>query len=176
MAAFKVEVWAAQYLVSAGHAYVDEQTKKDMRINRGDFSRPGVDSLFRDRSPEDNVTRLREMRDAHHLDGSMVLRAKVKGVINWVGVHDELPVEVRLYDRFFTEPKPDSGGRNFLASLNPHSSRAVQAIVEPTLVTAQSDDRFQFERHGYFIADRVDHTPTKPVFNLSVGLKDTWAK
>ncbi len=68
---------AAEYLVGAGHAYVDEQSAEDMRINRGDFSRPGVNSPFRDRSQQDNLARLREMRDAQHLDGSMVLRAKV---------------------------------------------------------------------------------------------------
>ncbi len=101
---------------------------------------------------------------------------KVKGVITWVGVNDGLPAEVRLYERLFTEPQPDAGGRDFLASLNPNSLRVVQAIVEPTLAQAQADDKFQFERHGYFVADRVDHTPTRPVFNLSVGLKDTWAK
>ncbi len=101
---------------------------------------------------------------------------KVKGVITWVGVGDGLPAEVRLYDRLFSEPQPDAGGRDFLASLNPDSLRVVQAIVEPTLAKAQRDDKFQFERHGYFVADRVDHTPAKPVFNLSVGLKDTWAK
>ncbi len=101
---------------------------------------------------------------------------KVKGVITWVGVSDGLPAEVRLYDRLFTEPQPDAGGREFLASLNPNSLRVVQAIVEPSLANAQPDDKFQFERHGYFVADRVDHTPAKPVFNLSVGLKDTWAR
>jgi len=101
---------------------------------------------------------------------------KVKGVITWVGVSDGLPAEVRLYDRLFTDPQPDAGGRDFLASLNPRSLRVVQAIVEPSLASAQPDDKFQFERHGYFVADRVDHTPGKPVFNLSVGLKDTWAK
>jgi len=101
---------------------------------------------------------------------------KVKGVITWVGVLDGLPAEVRLYDRLFTDPQPDAGGRDFLASLNPRSLRVVQAIVEPSLASAQPDDKFQFERHGYFVADRVDHTPGKPVFNLSVGLKDTWAK
>ncbi len=101
---------------------------------------------------------------------------KVKGVITWVGVSDGLPAEVRLYDRLFTEPQPDAGGRDFLASLNPDSLRVVQAIVEPSLAQAQPDDKFQFERHGYFVADRVDHTPAKPVFNLSVGLKDTWAR
>ena len=101
---------------------------------------------------------------------------KVKGVITWVGVSDGFPAEVRLYDRLFTEPQPDAGGRDFLASLNPQSLRVVQAVLEPSLAQAKADDKFQFERHGYFVADRVDHTPGKPVFNLSVGLKDTWAR
>ena len=76
----------------------------------------------------------------------------------------------------FNEPQPDAGGRDFLASLNPNSLRVVQAVVEPSLAQARADDKFQFERHGYFVADRVDHTAGKPVFNLSVGLKDTWTK
>ncbi len=101
---------------------------------------------------------------------------KVKGVITWVAVADGLPAEVRLYDRLFTEPQPDAGGRDFLASLNPNSLRIVQAVVEPSLAKAKADDRFQFERHGYFVADRVDHAPGHPVFNLSVGLKDSWGK
>ena len=101
---------------------------------------------------------------------------KVKGVITWVAVADGMSAEVRLYDRLFTEPQPDAGGRDFLASLNPQSLKVVQAVVEPSLANAQPDDRFQFERHGYFVADRVDHLPAKPVFNLSVSLKDSWSK
>ena len=101
---------------------------------------------------------------------------KVKGVITWVGVSDGLPAEVRLYDRLFTEPQPDAGGRDFLASLNAQSLRVVQAVVEPSLAQVKADEKFQFERHGYFVADRVDHAPGKAVFNLSVGLKDTWAR
>ena len=101
---------------------------------------------------------------------------KVKGVITWVAVADGMGAEVRLYDRLFTEPQPDAGGRDFLASLNPQSLKVVQAVVEPSLANAQRDDRFQFERHGYFVADRVDHLPAKPVFNLSVSLKDSWSK
>ena len=101
---------------------------------------------------------------------------KVKGVITWVGVADGVAAEVRLYERLFNEPQPDAGGRDFLASLNPSSLRVVQAVVEPSLAQARADDKFQFERHGYFVADRVDHAAGKPVFNLSVGLKDTWAK
>jgi glutaminyl-tRNA synthetase len=101
---------------------------------------------------------------------------KVKGVITWVAVADGIPAEVRLYDRLFTEPQPDAGGKDFLASLNPHSLRVVRAVLEPTLANAQPDNKFQFERHGYFVADRIDHAPGKPVFNLAVGLKDSWGK
>jgi glutaminyl-tRNA synthetase len=97
-------------------------------------------------------------------------------VITWVAVADGIPAEVRLYDRLFTEPQPDAGGKDFLASLNPDSLKIVQAVVEPSLASAQPDDKFQFERHGYFVADRVDHRADRPVFNLSVGLKDSWAR
>ncbi|MGE5330678.1 MAG: glutamate--tRNA ligase family protein, partial [Nitrospirota bacterium] len=68
---------AAEYLIEAGHAYVDEQTVEQIRINRGDFSKPGVDSPFRSRTPAENLARFREMRDGKHEDGSMVLRAKI---------------------------------------------------------------------------------------------------
>jgi glutaminyl-tRNA synthetase len=101
---------------------------------------------------------------------------KVKGVITWVALADGLGVEVRLYDRLFTDPQPDSGGRDFLACLNPNSLKVVRAVVEPSLASAKADDKFQFERHGYFVADRLDHTAALPVFNLAVSLKDGWGK
>jgi glutaminyl-tRNA synthetase len=101
---------------------------------------------------------------------------KVKGVITWVAVADGLSAEVRLYDRLFTEAQPDAGGKDFIEGLNPNSLKVVQAIVEPSLASAMADDKFQFERHGYFVADRVDHAAGKPVFNLAVGLKDSWGK
>jgi glutaminyl-tRNA synthetase len=102
---------------------------------------------------------------------------KVKGVITWVSVHDGIPAEIRLYDRLFTEAQPDAGGKDFIESLNPSSLKVMQAIVEPSLAAAKADDKFQFERHGYFVADRVDHLQgSKPVFNLAVGLKDSWGK
>ncbi len=101
---------------------------------------------------------------------------KVKGVITWVAVADGVAAEVRLYERLFTEPQPDAGGKDFLASLNPDSLRVVSAVVEPSLAHSKPDDKFQFERHGYFVADRIDHAPGKPVFNLAVGLKDSWGK
>ncbi|MEO6291949.1 MAG: glutamine--tRNA ligase/YqeY domain fusion protein [Burkholderiaceae bacterium] len=101
---------------------------------------------------------------------------KVKGVITWVAVADGLPAEVRLYDRLFTEAQPDAGGKDFLTLLNPHSLKTIQAMVEPSLATSKAGDEFQFERHGYFVADRVDHVAGKPVFNLAVGLKDSFGK
>ena len=100
---------------------------------------------------------------------------KVKGVITWVGVHEALPAEIRLFDRLFTDPQPDAGGKDFLAALNPTSLRVVQGFVEPALAAAQAGSAWQFERHGYFVADREDHAPGKLVFNRSTTLKDTWS-
>ncbi len=102
---------------------------------------------------------------------------KVKGVITWVGVHDGLPAAMRLVDRLFTEEQPDAGGRDFLSVLNPNSLHVTQAVVEPSLARAQPEDRFQFERHGFFVADRLDHQAGGPlVFNRIAGLKDSWGK
>jgi glutaminyl-tRNA synthetase len=101
---------------------------------------------------------------------------KVKGVITWVSASTGLPAEVRLYDRLFTEAQPDAAGRDFLTVLNPDSKKTVMAYVEPGLASAQADDRFQFERHGYFVADRKDHAAGKLVFNRTATLKDTWSK
>ena len=101
---------------------------------------------------------------------------KVKGVITWVAVADALSAEVRMYDRLFNDANPDAGGKDFIEGLNPNSLKVVTAVVEPTLASAKADDKFQFERVGYFVADRVDHTPGKPVFNLAVGLRDGWGK
>ena len=92
-----------------------------------------------------------------------------------------LHAEVRLYDRLFVEAHPEGGGKDFIENLNPHSLKVLTAYVEPSLarggaIEAKADDKFQFERHGYFVADRVDHAVGKPVFNLAVGLKDSWGK
>ena len=106
---------------------------------------------------------------------------KVKGVITWVGVADAVPAEVRLYDRLFSQAHPGTGDTDFLTQLNPGSFKTIAAFVEPSLaadgvIEAQAGQQFQFERHGYFVADRIDHTTAKPVFNLAVGLKDSWGK
>ncbi|WP_454736441.1 glutamine--tRNA ligase/YqeY domain fusion protein [Cupriavidus necator] len=101
---------------------------------------------------------------------------KVKGVIHWVSAAHGYEAEVRLYDRLFNDPNPDAGGKNFLDALNPDSKKVITAYLEPGLREAQPEDRFQFERHGYFVADRTDSQPGKPVFNRIVGLKDSWGK
>ena len=82
---------------------------------------------------------------------------------------------MRLYERLFAEAHPDASGKDFLQSLNPDSLKMVTAYVEPSLAQAQPDQKFQFERFGYFVADRVDHAPaSKPVFNRVKKLKDGW--
>jgi glutaminyl-tRNA synthetase len=99
---------------------------------------------------------------------------KVKGNIHWVSAAHSVPAEVRLYDRLFREPTPDAGGRDCKAALNPESRRLVVAQLEPSLRDAQPEQRFQFERHGYFVADRHDCRPGAPVFNRAVSLRDSW--
>jgi glutaminyl-tRNA synthetase len=102
---------------------------------------------------------------------------KASAAITWVGVADGVQAEVRMYDRLFLDPQPDAGGKDFLESLNPDSLKVVTAYVEPSLAGAQPDQKFQFERFGYFVADRADHAAgTKPVFNRVTGLKDSWGK
>jgi len=101
---------------------------------------------------------------------------KAKGVITWVGVSDGVRAQVRLYDRLFNEEQPDAGGRDFLTAINPDSLKIQEAWVEPSLLLAKPDDKFQFERLGYFVADRVDHQASHLVFNRAVSLKDNWSK
>jgi glutaminyl-tRNA synthetase len=103
---------------------------------------------------------------------------KVKSTIHWVSVPHAVDAEIRLYDNLFTKEDPDDveEGKTFLDYINPDSLEVVQAKVEPMLAGARPADHFQFERLGYFCADRKDHSREKPVFNRSVTLRDTWAK
>jgi glutaminyl-tRNA synthetase len=101
---------------------------------------------------------------------------KVKGNVHWVAVDGAFGCEVRLYDRLFKVPQPGTGDRDFLLDMNPDSKRVVQAWLEPALRDALPEERFQFERHGYFVADRLDSKPGAPVFNRTVTLRDSWGK
>ncbi len=100
---------------------------------------------------------------------------KVKSTIHWVSAAHARAAEIRLYDRLFTKENPEEGESGFLACLNPNSLALRRAMVEPQLADAAVGDQFQFERQGYFVVD-PDSTPEQPVFNLTVNLKDTWAK
>ena len=91
-------------------------------------------------------------------------------------MNDAVPAKVGWYDRLFVEAHPEAGGKDFLENLNTNSLKVMRAVVEPSLAATKADDKFQFERHGYFMAHRVDHAAGKPVFNLAVGLKDNWSK
>ncbi|HET6545817.1 MAG TPA: glutamine--tRNA ligase/YqeY domain fusion protein [Rhodanobacteraceae bacterium] len=103
---------------------------------------------------------------------------KVKGTLHWVSARHALAAEVRLYDRLFNAPDPDddSDGRTYRDHLNPGSKRVVQGWLEPVLADAAAESHWQFERLGYFVADRHDHAREKPVFNRSVTLRDSWAR
>ena len=101
---------------------------------------------------------------------------KVKGNIHWLSAKHSHAAEVRLYDRLFKVPHPGAGDTDFLKDINPDSKKVISAQLEPALAEANAEDRFQFERHGYFVADSVDSKPGAPVFNRTVTLRDSWAK
>jgi glutaminyl-tRNA synthetase len=104
---------------------------------------------------------------------------KVKGTIHWVSAKHALAAEVRLYDRLFTVPDPDEdnvAGKSYRDYLNLDSVRVVRGWVEPSAAQAAPEQNFQFERLGYFVADRLDHRADAPVFNRTVTLRDSWAK
>lgn len=104
---------------------------------------------------------------------------KVKGVIHWVSATKAVAAEVRLYERLFTVENPDGvEGHDFKEFINPHSLEKITAYIEPAVANVKPEDRFQFERVGYFVADRVDCDAAagKLVFNKTVGLRDTWKK
>ena len=102
---------------------------------------------------------------------------KPKGVIQWVSASRGRQATVRLYDRLFTHEAPDKGDRDFMAHINPDSLQIVEhAWIEPSLAQATPEQGFQFEREGYFVADRYDHTEQAPVFNRTIGLRDSWSE
>ena len=127
---------------------------------------------------KDAAGALIELRCTAQLDtrsGQPNADKKVKGTIHWVSATQCIEAEVRLYDRLFTVAEP-AAEPDFLKVVNPKSLEIVTARLEPSLAGARLEDRFQFERLGYFALDPKDSTPGKPVFNRTISLKDTWAK
>ena len=101
-----------------------------------------------------------------------------RAAIHWVSTKYAVDGEIRIYDRLFTEENPDAAEEGFLSVMNPSSLTVItNAKLEPSLAGAEPEFRCQFERLGYFVADRRDHVPgRRPVFNRTVALKDSWAK
>ena len=125
--------------------------------------------------------RIVELRGSLDLDsrpGMPGADRKIKGTIHWVSARHALAAEVRLYDRLFDVPDPDddTDGKTYRDHLNPDSKRVVQAWLEPSLAATEPEQRFQFERLGFFVADRRDHSTEHPVFNRIVTLRDSYAK
>jgi glutaminyl-tRNA synthetase len=121
-----------------------------------------------------NVTELRCSVDLDSKSGGPTAGRKVKGTIHWVSAAHAIDAEVRLYDRLFTVPEPDAGG-DFKSFINSNSLEVANAKCEPALANARSEERYQFERLGYFTLD-PDSTAEKQVWNRTVTLRDTWAK
>ena len=123
------------------------------------------------------ITELRCTADLGSKTGGPTSGRKVKGTIHWVSASHAVEAEVRLYDRLFTVPEPDAEG-DFRKHLNPHSLEVVVAKCEPSLRDANPELRYQFERLGYFTLDSIRQGGgvSKPVFNRTITLKDTWAK
>lgn len=102
---------------------------------------------------------------------------KPKGVIHWVSASEGRRATVRIYDRLFNHASPDRGGEDFLEHVNPDSLSVVEDCwIEPSLANCAPESRFQFERTGYFVADRYEHSAEQPVFNRTIALRDSWGK
>lgn len=114
--------------------------------------------------------------DSKSGSGSEASLRKVKGTLHWVSAEHALPVEVRLYDRLFTEASPDTNKeKDFMEFINPDSLQVITGYAEPSVKDSKPEDKFQFQRLGYFVVDR-DSTEEKIVFNRTVPLRDSWAK
>jgi glutaminyl-tRNA synthetase len=124
---------------------------------------------------KDNNGKIIEIKAQYHSNsksGHDTSGIKVKSAIHWVCAKKAKTIEVRLYDRLYKNEAPEG-----LEDLNPDSLHIIKnALIEPAVITDKADERFQFERQGYFYADPIDYTDEHPVFNKIVGLKDSWAK
>ncbi len=162
------------FLESANNKFFRLTLGKEVRLKNAYIIKG--ESVVKD--SEGNITEIHCTYDPDSKSGSgseASLR-KVKGTLHWVSAEHALPVEVRLYDRLFTEASPDTNKeKDFMEFINPDSLNIIQAYAEPSIKSAKAEDKFQFQRLGYFVVDR-DSTPEKIVFNRTVPLRDSWAK
>ncbi len=162
--------------------FMEEAPKKFFRLSIGNEVRlKGAYIVKATRVEKDSEGNITTIFAEYDLDsksgsGSEASMRKVKGTLHWVSATENIPIEVRLYDRLFTVESPDEAGDgDFLKFINPDSMKVVQGFAEPSLKKAKPEDKFQFQRIGYFAMDQ-DSTDEKWVFNRTVGLRDTWAK
>ena len=158
---------------------MEEAPRKFFRLKPGGEVRLRFGYIIRcDEVIKNDAGEVVELRCSHDPDtrsGSGTSDRKVKGTIHWVSAAQAVPAEVRLYDRLFSVPDPNSVD-DFMDVLNPDSLETLAAMLEPSLAELQCGEAVQFERLGYFCADPEDHAAESPVVNRIVTLRDSWAK
>jgi glutaminyl-tRNA synthetase len=142
-----------------------------VRLRNGYIIR--CDEVIKDGSGD--VIELRCSYDPETRSGTGSSDRKVKGTIHWVSAAQAISAEVRLYDRLFARPDPNSAD-DFMKELNPDSLTVVNAKLEPSLADIAPGEAVQFERLGYFCSDSEDHSAAAPVMNRIITLRDSWAK
>jgi glutaminyl-tRNA synthetase len=160
--------------------FMEDPPKKFFRLGPGRMVRLKYGYIIKCndyvKDDEGNVAELHCEYIPESRSGSDTSGIKVKGTIHWLSARHVVPAEVRMYDRLFNDPDPAGHKESYLEYLNPDSLKVIKnALVEESLKEAKPMDHFQFERKGYFNAD-YDTSPVKPVFNLTVTLRDSWEK
>lgn len=159
---------------TAGRRFFRLTLGKEVRLKNGYIIKG--EKVIKDESGEIVEIHCTYDPDSRSGSGTEASKRRVKGTLHWVSIADAIPVEVRLYDRLFTVPSPDTNReKDFMEFVNPESLRIITAYAEPSIADAQVEDKFQFQRIGYFVID-PDSTPEKIVFNRTVPLRDSWAK
>ena len=170
---FSGELWIEQddFLEEAPRKYFRLKPGGEVRLRFGYIIR--CDEVIRNEAGE--ITELRCSYDPDTRSGTGTSDRKVKGTIHWVSVQHAVPASIRLYDRLFTVPDPNTAD-DFMNVLNPDSLETVNAKLEPALIELDGETAVQFERLGYFCRDSKEDSPHAPVFNRIVTLRDSWAK
>ncbi|WP_406632270.1 glutamine--tRNA ligase/YqeY domain fusion protein [Ornithobacterium rhinotracheale] len=163
--------------------FMEDAPKKFFRLSIGKEVRLKGAYIIKgtrvEKDADGNITTIYATYDEDSKSGSGTEASmrRVKGTLHWVSAEQNLPIKVRLYDRLFSVEAPDADKEvDFLEHLNPDSLKVIQAYAEPSLKDANPEDRFQFQRLGYFVADMKDFGNGNYVFNRTVPLRDTWAK
>lgn len=174
------EVPFSKHLLIEKADYMDDAPKKFFRLSQGREVRLRYayfitcNEVIKDENG--NVIELLCTYDPESKGGKSPDGRKVKGTLHWVSEPHAIDAEIRNYDRLFTKETPEENGEDFLDNINANSLEVITAKVEPYVQNADSEDKFQFERIGYFCADRYDHSKEKLVFNRTITLRDNWSK